>query len=93
MSPSASQSASPADRITGTLKKLFENGYGFISTGPGRQEYFVHCTELPPEAWIKGSRIEFTPPASVQKGKSPRAGAPILVALPGAALPQKAEAS
>lgn len=50
-----------------------EKGFAFISTGANNPEYFVHRSDVPPEAWFDGSLLEFTPAPPKPPGKNMRA--------------------
>ena len=55
--------------VTGALVAIFPGGYGFISAGEGRGQYFVRVTDVPPHLWRRGALLRFTvhPP---KKGRS-----------------------
>jgi cold shock CspA family protein len=60
----------PGDRMSGTLVTVRTNeGYGFISPGPGKHDVFVRLVDVPPDLWFIGARVRFSahPPKKGQK--------------------------
>jgi len=55
-----------ADRLHGTVKRLFlPRGFGYI-TGEDGRDYFIHATELQDSEWSaetirEGDKVEFEP--------------------------------
>lgn len=74
--------APAARRLTGILRSISPRGFGFISTGRGLPQYFVHCTDLPDEAWVEGSVIEFLPAPPRPGSKAARIADPKFISSP-----------
>lgn len=68
----------PSGRILGRLLPLRNSGhgFGFLYTGRGKPEYFIHRTSVPAEAWVDGQLFEFSPLPPKPGTHSPRAGDP-----------------
>ena len=66
-------------RLVGTLRSINDNGYGFLFIGRGLPNHFIHCSQLPPEAWVKGAIVEFTPTAARPGSSAPRVADVVLL--------------
>lgn len=64
---------SPARRLTGTLVRKHENGYGFIAVGEGEPDYFILKSKVPIACWREGQSFEFTPGEARKPGEAPLA--------------------
>lgn len=82
MEQTASLAPPAADRLTGTIRSINDQGYGFLSVGSGQPHYFLHCSDIPPHAWVKGAVITFTPTPPKKGGRNPRISDAVVVSVP-----------
>lgn len=47
--------------LTGKIVRIHVNGFGFIHTGAGNPDFFILRSQLPDEAWVRGTRLGFNP--------------------------------
>jgi cold shock CspA family protein len=62
---------SPTARLTGTLVRVHEKGYGFIDAGEGEPDHFLLRSTVPPAYWKVGQVFEFDSGPPQNGGKNP----------------------
>ena len=62
----------PDERLTGTLIRLHDSGFGFIKVA-GRGDFFVHIHDMRDRKdWVEKTEVSFTP-GPPRPGKAPPA--------------------
>lgn len=77
----SSVAASKKDRLgnqdpvlTGTLVRIHPDGYGFIRTSDGSEEYFVNIVNWPDRSkWVEGVACLFRGTPRKERSKAPKA--------------------
>lgn len=67
----------PPELLTGRLFRIVAAGYGFISIGPRKPNYYIHISEVDPEHWVVNQRFQFSPGPPKKPGAQPTAINPI----------------